>query len=959
MRLTELGEGTQDTRRRISIRELIPPGAAVDAEQIQTVLVKLADARLIITGEGTVEVAHEALIREWPALREWLASDREGLRLHRHLTEAAQEWELLERDPGALYRGTRLNQAVEWAMANPRALNAQEQAYLETSREAAEHEQSERDAARQRELEAAQKLAETEKARAEAESQRAEEQGRSAKRLRRRAWLLAGVLTLALVLAGAAIIFGRQANTNADLASQNLAVAQTAEQRALGQQATAQSERVRAESEAQQRATAEAIAKQKEQEARSRYLTSIAEKTLLSDSQLSAHLALEAIKADPTYNRAESALHQVLPELRLVNSTAIKNTIGEDTRWLIRDGELFIWLTPEGIKVVDRVAGTDTMIAQGRNCDVVYPTEDGRWLVASCLKEEQLTDVPEYEHQVWEIETQRLLFTLPCPDTILTFGIIAPSPIHSLLVYATFPDASIHVWEVSSGKELFVLRGHSLTPELGYSNADMIASQDGKILATYGLDGMVILWDGESGDQLLQFNAQSAEIGSIDFSPDGLHLATSGFDETIKIWDITSLTTGPVLERTISNISQGWTTIMYSPDGTRLASGVEDNRVKVWDAQTGELLMTLTGIKGDAWVISFSQDGSRLYTNSADRTIKEWDLSPGKELMTLSGMIIGSAPFSPDGTKLAVSGVDGSLSIVDSQTGAVLQSWQAHSDWMTDIAWSPDGNRLATSNGFSVGWWWDFPIGDNTAKIWDTSTGQLIQEIPGEGYAGFTHLAWSPDSSSLVTTSWISGTTYIRDAESWDEVITHTVPPGDSFWSLAYSPDGQKIVSGSNTSIFVWDAATGTEVFTQTLDHTPLGLAFSPDGQLLAVSHMDGTIKLFTMTDVGLNLERILSGGDQSIYTVDFSTDGTLLAAGNISGVVRVWDLSTMQIRFEVATFTGPVSWVAFSPDGRRLFASNLSGTTYVYVLPLDELIELVSSRIVLPMTEEECWEYL
>jgi hypothetical protein len=173
-----VGEGTQDTRRRISTHELIPPGPAVDAEQIQTVLVKLADARLIITSEETVEVAHEALIREWPTLKEWLTADREGLRLHRHLTEAAQEWEVLERDPGALYRGTRLNQAVEWAMANPRALNAQEQSFLEASARQLS-EQTEREAARLREL-APPKNWRRPVGR-EAESQR-HEQGRSAKR---------------------------------------------------------------------------------------------------------------------------------------------------------------------------------------------------------------------------------------------------------------------------------------------------------------------------------------------------------------------------------------------------------------------------------------------------------------------------------------------------------------------------------------------------------------------------------------------------------------------------------------------------------------------------------------------------------------------------------------------------------------------------------------------------------
>ena len=91
LRLTELGEGTQDTRRRAALSELIPDtdeGAAVKG-----LLKTLADARLVTLSEDTAEVAHEALIREWPALRRWLSEDRESLRLHRRLTEAAQGWE--------------------------------------------------------------------------------------------------------------------------------------------------------------------------------------------------------------------------------------------------------------------------------------------------------------------------------------------------------------------------------------------------------------------------------------------------------------------------------------------------------------------------------------------------------------------------------------------------------------------------------------------------------------------------------------------------------------------------------------------------------------------------------------------------------------------------------------------------------------------------------------------------
>jgi hypothetical protein len=106
LRLTELGEGAQDTRRRVTLSELIPQDES--AEEVQAVLQKLADRRLVTTYEGEAEVAHEALIREWPALRGWLEEDREALRVERRLGEAAHEWEDSGCDESYLYRGAQL-----------------------------------------------------------------------------------------------------------------------------------------------------------------------------------------------------------------------------------------------------------------------------------------------------------------------------------------------------------------------------------------------------------------------------------------------------------------------------------------------------------------------------------------------------------------------------------------------------------------------------------------------------------------------------------------------------------------------------------------------------------------------------------------------------------------------------------------------------------------------------------
>ena len=131
LRLTETGEGAEDTRRRVAVEELVPEGAS--PEEVHELLDRLAEARLVTLGQGTAEVAHEVLIREWPTLRAWLEEDRAGIRLQRRLGDAARLWEAGTREAADLYRGTRLAAALEWAQSHPDELNAGERAFLDAS----------------------------------------------------------------------------------------------------------------------------------------------------------------------------------------------------------------------------------------------------------------------------------------------------------------------------------------------------------------------------------------------------------------------------------------------------------------------------------------------------------------------------------------------------------------------------------------------------------------------------------------------------------------------------------------------------------------------------------------------------------------------------------------------------------------------------------------------------------
>ena len=134
LRLVGEGEGDAPVRRRAPLAEL-------DLERnadVEDVLGTLADSRLVTVSEGSVEVAHEALLREWPRLREWIEEDTEGRRLRRHITQAATEWETAGRDQGELYRGARLAAALDWTADHALDVNELEREFVTESREASE-----------------------------------------------------------------------------------------------------------------------------------------------------------------------------------------------------------------------------------------------------------------------------------------------------------------------------------------------------------------------------------------------------------------------------------------------------------------------------------------------------------------------------------------------------------------------------------------------------------------------------------------------------------------------------------------------------------------------------------------------------------------------------------------------------------------------------------------------------
>jgi WD40 repeat protein len=437
----------------------------------------------------------------------------------------------------------------------------------------------------------------------------------------------------------------------------------------------------------------------------------------------------------------------------------------------------------------------------------------------------------------------------------------------------------------------------------------------------------------------------------VAFSPDGRRIASAAGWE-VKVWDaqtgqeLLDLDTGPV------------NGVAFSPDGTRIASGSGEpftpgkaGELKVWDARTGQLLLDLKGHTHAVRSVAFSPDGQRLATGSDDQTVKVWDARPGfqhlNQQLTLKGHAgeVTSVCFSPDGKRIASAsrGYDaekkqslGEVKVWDARTGQQLLAPQGHTGWVLSVAFSPDGQRIASASGGV----WDEQkkqfLGRDEVKVWAAQTGQQLLTLKGHT-ANVTSVCFSPDGQRLASASGENlhgtggrpGEVKVWDARTGQQLLDLQGHKGP-VTSVCFSPDGQRLASGSKDfTVKVWDVRTGQPLLTlegHTDDVT--SVAFSPDGKRLASGGSGGRdattalpaeVKVWD-AQTGQQLLN-LKGHTGFVTSVCFSADGQRLASatGNQPGEVTVWDARTGQQLLTLKGYERGVTSVALSPDGQRL----------------------------------------
>jgi WD40 repeat protein len=836
------------TRRRVDLADVrsVDPGAG-------TVIDRLADARLVTVGGGTVEIAHDAMLTAWPRLGAWIDDHRDAVRAHRKISEAARIWVESDRDPSVLASGARLAlmKAHSSVLAGVLRLSQVEKDFLQHSDTQARWVET---AARRRTM-------------------------------RQRLLVAAAVVAVvvAAVFAGAA----DDARTDADAARGT----------ALSQQAASATEKLRV--------TDPAVAAQLAIAGYRIEPTSEARSALLDSS---------AAPVPARYLGVGSAALAAAPQGGLVavsDATTGKVTLlRQSAHGLARVGAITPEPPDEGRPVSSGAkVYALTFFPDGKTLAVADTSGAiSLWRVSEPREPERITKLESDDmsgpveqlavnptgKELAAVSGTRVLrwaldsIALPEGPMILMAPArvrsVAYSPAGGLLAYGT-EAGEVHVWSGTT-KRVIQARGRP-APTVAFA-------PDGRLFVG-GYTSQV--WDLSSWSIIAQPERLADVVVTMaTFSPLGRHLIAGGLDSTIYVLDTRTW----ILVRTLAH-PDVVTGVTLTAGGRAIVTVAADGAARWWDLRT----VLPPRARGAVTETRFSADGTRLAV-FAEGDISLWDTKnsgdPAPLAQDLTGGFSGAGDISRDGRWLAAGTDEGEVHLFDLTDVAhprrvdVLHGLTGK---VEALAFSEDGSTLVAGGE------------DTSVVLWDLTASDMPVSVFGTPGDVVLDLSWRPGGNELAVAS-EDGIVYLVDVSDADKPREKSRFDASSVYSAAFSLDGQLLATGGARGLVqLWDVRDPADprlVGSSLTGPTGrvLGLSFHPTKKVLAASAMDGTVWLWNVADPARPARAaVLADAVSGLNTAVFRPVGDLLVAGGEDRVVHTWHTDERAVIKDICASVG------------------------------------------------------
>ncbi|NMF61720.1 nSTAND1 domain-containing NTPase [Brasilonema octagenarum] len=712
IRLTRLdenalqGEKRRDTRQRVWLDELVPAGG--DLATTKRLVQRLAGegARLVVTSvDGStnreeVEIAHEALIRHWPRLLQWLDDNRINLQLRKNIRDAALDWEKQQKSEDYLTHdeGGRLKEAQELAK-NTSFLNKLETEYVTACTEKSDRQEREKEARRRREI--------------------------------RTAWGIAGGSLIALILTAGLGILSFHRKQQAEITQANVLVRSSSSLFDSHKELDALIQQIKAGKILKEHKVSEPLLVTTLQKA----VYGVKERNRLTSHKDTVNKVvfspngetIATASSDKTvklWNLQGKELHTLIGHQGFVNDVVFSPD-GETIATASFDKTVKLW------NLQGKEQQTLTGHKLGVNSIVFSP--DGKTLATASSdntvklwnRESKQPGTLPHEASVTRGVFSKEPRTLPHEDQV-TKVVFSPDHGKSIVTVSSQKSKIVTFWNLTDNQSKIDLSGDE-----GTMVNDVVFSSDGKTLAISGENNKVKLWNVEN----LESKEQQILPGKkVVFSRNGKTLATAN-DDTVTLWNLEEKKPQTLLG----------TKVVFSADDKTLATTSSDNTVKLWNRKR-EQVGTLIGHQDVVSSVVFSPDGKTIATASLDKTVKLWN-QEGKERKTLTGHqdVVNDVVFSPDGKILASASLDKTIKLWNLETNEPPRTLSGHSSDVFSVVFSPDGKTLATASL------------DNTAKLWNLK-GELLHTLSLSEYdhKGPRSVVFSHDGKTLATVAGFS-----------------------------------------------------------------------------------------------------------------------------------------------------------------------------------------------------------